>query len=256
VEDGLPVFKPGRRVDDGYAALSVKLLADGRTLAVRPGALARDFTKTGFAGFENVAGVPPNVHWSGGRNNICVVGDDDQSIYRFRGATIENILSFEEQYRGCRTIRLEQNYRSSKNILSAANAVIRNNQGRKGKELWTAGAEGDKVRLHCAMNEHDEAHYVATRILEHYRQGMPWKAHAILYRMNAQSNLLELAFKRNGIPYRIIGGHRFFDRAEVKDMLAYLCTIHNPHDDLRLREGDHIILYSQSRIADAEQIPN
>ncbi len=171
---------------------------------------------------------------AGGYENICVVGDDDQSIYRFRGATIENILSFEDQYKGCRTIRLEQNYRSTKNILAAANAVIRHNQGRKGKELWTAGVTGDPVRLHTAMNEHDEAQYVAGQIMDNYRKGQPWNHHAILYRMNAQSNQLEVAFKRNGIPYRVIGGTRFFDRAEVKDMLAYLCVIANPHDDLRL----------------------
>jgi len=172
---------------------------------------------------------------AGGHKNICVVGDDDQSIYRFRGATIENILNFEDQFKGCRTIRLEQNYRSTKNILAAANAVIKNNRGRKGKELWTAGAEGEKVSLYTAMNEHEEAQYVTNKILSNYRQGRAWKQHAILYRMNAQSNQLELAFKRNGIPYRVIGGHRFFDRAEVKDMLAYLCVIHNHDDDLRLR---------------------
>ena len=171
---------------------------------------------------------------AGGYENICVVGDDDQSIYRFRGATIENILSFEDQYKGCRTIRLEQNYRSTKNILEAANAVIRHNQGRKGKELWTAGNDGDKVRLYTAMNENDEAQYVANQIMEDYRKGQRWNDHAILYRMNAQSNQLEVAFKRNGIPYRVIGGTRFFDRAEVKDMLAYLCAIHNHDDDLRL----------------------
>ncbi len=171
---------------------------------------------------------------AGGYENICVVGDDDQSIYRFRGATIENILSFEDQYRGCRTIRLEQNYRSTKNILAAANAVIRNNQGRKGKELWTAGREGEKVSLYTAMNESDEGRYVAGVILEGYRAGRRWGDHAILYRMNAQSNQLEVALKREGIPYRIIGGTRFFDRAEVKDMLSYLCVIHNHRDDLRL----------------------
>ena len=171
---------------------------------------------------------------AGGRENICVVGDDDQSIYRFRGATIENILSFEDQYKGCRTIRLEQNYRSTKNILDAANAVIRHNQGRKGKELWTAGNEGDKVSLYTAMNENDEARYVADKLMEDYRAGEKWNSHAILYRMNAQSNQLEVAFKRSGIPYRVIGGTRFFDRAEVKDMLAYLCAIQNHADDLRL----------------------
>ena len=171
---------------------------------------------------------------AGKHENICVVGDDDQSIYRFRGATIENILSFENQYKGARVIRLEQNYRSTKTILAASNAVIRNNQGRKGKELWTDHDQGDKVELYTAMNEHDEAQYVASQILEGYRTGRKWKDHAILYRMNAQSNQMEQAMKRNGIPYRIIGGTRFFDRAEVKDMLAYLCVLNNPEDDLRL----------------------
>ena len=171
---------------------------------------------------------------AGGYKNICVVGDDDQSIYRFRGATIENILSFENQYKGARVIRLEQNYRSTKNILEASNAVIKNNEGRKGKELWTQHEEGDKVQCYTAMNEHDEAQYVAAQILAGYSAGRSWKDHAVLYRMNAQSNQIEQAFKRNGIPYRIIGGIRFFDRAEVKDMLAYLSAVNNPGDDLRL----------------------
>ena len=172
---------------------------------------------------------------AGGYENFCVVGDDDQSIYRFRGATIENILSFEKQYRGCRVIRLEQNYRSTRNILGAANAVIRNNQGRKGKELWTEKNGGDKLKLYTAMNENDEAQYVAAQILAGYSQGRQWKDNAVLYRMNAQSNQIENAFKRNGIPYRIFGGTRFFDRAEVKDMVAYLCVLNNPADDLRLQ---------------------
>lgn len=172
---------------------------------------------------------------AGGYENFCVVGDDDQSIYRFRGATIENILSFEQQYKHARVIRLEQNYRSTGNILNAANAVIRNNQGRKGKELWTKAGAGDKLRLHTAMNENDEAQYVAMRIMDNYSKGKQWKDHAILYRMNAQSNQMENACKRHGIPYKIIGGTRFFDRAEVKDMVAYLCVINNPQDDLRLR---------------------
>ena len=172
---------------------------------------------------------------AGGWGNICVVGDDDQSIYRFRGATIENILNFEQQYPGCRTIRLEQNYRSTKNILEVANAVICNNHGRKGKRLWTAVEAGDPVRLYTALDENDEAQYVANVILEDYRKGGRWSDHAVLYRMNAQSNQLEVALKRNGIPYRVIGGTRFFDRAEVKDMLAYLCVVNNRRDDLRLR---------------------
>ena len=171
---------------------------------------------------------------AGGYENFCVVGDDDQSIYRFRGATIENILSFEKQYKGCRVIRLEENYRSTRHILNASNAVIRNNRGRKGKELWTKAPDGEKLHLYSAMNEHDEAQYVAARILEQYSQGRRWKDHAILYRMNAQSNQIENACKRNGIPYRIIGGTRFFDRAEVKDMIAYLAVLNNPGDALRL----------------------
>ncbi len=171
---------------------------------------------------------------AGGYENFCVVGDDDQSIYRFRGATIENILSFEKQYKGARVIRLEENYRSTGHILDAANAVIRNNQGRKGKELWTKAGPGDMLHLYTAMNENDEAQYVANKILEDFSQGKKWKDHAVLYRMNAQSNQLEQAFKRNGVPYRIIGGTRFFDRAEVKDVLAYLAVLDNPEDDLRL----------------------
>ena len=172
---------------------------------------------------------------AGGRKNICVVGDDDQSIYRFRGANIENILSFEKQYAGARTIRLEQNYRSTQNILDAANAVIRHNVGRKGKTLWTENGAGEVVTVKTCFNEGDEANYVVGQIMMNYRRGVNWRDNAVLYRMNAQSNALEYAFKRNGVPYKIIGGTKFFDRAEVKDMLAYLCVINNPTDDLRLR---------------------
>ena len=171
---------------------------------------------------------------AGGWGNICVVGDDDQSIYKFRGATIENILSFEDEYKDCRVIRLEQNYRSTAHILEAANAVIRNNVGRKGKELWTNGDTGETIELYVADNEHDEARYVASKIMSDYGKGGTWSDNAVLYRMNAQSHQLEQAFKRNGIPYRIFGGTGFFDRAEVKDMLAYLCVIASPNDDLRL----------------------
>ncbi len=169
-----------------------------------------------------------------GWGNICVVGDDDQSIYKFRGATIENILSFEEQYKNARTIRLEQNYRSTGHVLNAANHVIANNEGRKGKTLWTKAELGDPLTLFVADNEHSEAQFVAARILEARGAGANFRDHAILYRMNAQSNTLEYMFKRNGIPYRIIGGTRFFDRAEVKDVLAYLCVVQYPEDDLRL----------------------
>ena len=171
---------------------------------------------------------------AGGYENICVVGDDDQSIYRFRGATIENILSFEKQYRGSRTIRLEQNYRSTQSILNAANAVISHNVGRKGKQLWTSNGQGDPITVYEAADEGSEANFVAAKILER-TQGRNMKDFAILYRTNAQSNALEYAMKRNGIPYRVIGGTRFFDRAEIKDMLSYLCVINNRSDTLRLR---------------------
>lgn len=172
---------------------------------------------------------------SGKYQNICVVGDDDQSIYRFRGATIENILNFEKQYTGAKVIRLEQNYRSTKYILAAANAVISHNKGRKGKRLWTDNAQGERIAVYEAYNETEEANYVASKILAGLSRGEHFKDCAVLYRTNAQSNAIELSFKRNGIPYRIIGGTRFFDRAEVKDMLAYLCVINNTSDDLRLR---------------------
>ncbi len=171
---------------------------------------------------------------AGGYENICVVGDDDQSIYRFRGATIENILSFEQQYRGARVIRLEQNYRSTQSILNAANAVIAHNLGRKGKKLWTANGSGDPITVYEAFDEGAEGNFVAGQIISGSK-GRNFKDYAILYRTNAQSNALEFALKRNGIPYRVIGGMRFFDRAEVKDMLSYLCVINNRSDDLRLK---------------------
>ena len=170
---------------------------------------------------------------AGGYENICVVGDDDQSIYRFRGATIENILNFEKQYRGSRVIRLEQNYRSTQSILNAANAVIAHNIGRKGKHLWTANGTGDPITVYEAFDESAEATFVAGQIISRSK-GKGFKNYAVLYRTNAQSNALEFAFKRSGIPYRVIGGMRFFDRAEIKDMLAYLCVINNRTDDLRL----------------------
>ena len=171
---------------------------------------------------------------AGGYENICVVGDDDQSIYKFRGATIENILSFEKQFKGTRVIRLEQNYRSTQAILNAANAVIAHNRGRKGKKLWTENAAGDQITVYEASSETDEANFVTNRIIS-MSKGKNFKDFAVLYRTNAQSNAVENSFKRSGIPYRIIGGTRFFDRAEVKDMLAYLCVINNRADELRLQ---------------------
>ena len=164
-----------------------------------------------------------------------MVGDDDQSIYRFRGANIENILNFEKQYQNARTIRLEQNYRSTQNILDGANAVIQNNTGRKGKTLWTDNGSGDTITVKTTFNESDEANYVVGDILMGMNRGRHFRETAVLYRMNAQSNALEYAMKRNGIPYKVVGGMKFFDRAEVKDMLSYLCVLNNPLDDLRLR---------------------
>lgn len=172
---------------------------------------------------------------AGGYENICVVGDDDQSIYKFRGATITNILEFEGQYKNATTIRLEQNYRSTQNILSAANGLIRNNARRKGKELWTDNGDGAKIRFHRSDTQEGEAEYVARMITEGVADGKHFSDYAILYRNHLLSNSIESAFKRNGVPYRIVSGLRFFDRAEVKDMLAYLWVIANPTDNLRLR---------------------
>lgn len=166
--------------------------------------------------------------------NICVVGDDDQSIYKFRGATIENILSFENTFKGAKMIRLEQNYRSTQNILNAANGVISNNTMRKGKTLWTENAVGDKIEVHTSDSERDEAQFIAKTILDGVADGRKFSDFAILYRMNAQSNSIEQALSRSGIPHRVIGGRRFYDREEIRDMVAYLQDINNPHDDVRL----------------------
>ena len=167
--------------------------------------------------------------------NICVVGDDDQSIYRFRGATIENILSFEDQYANSKVIRLEQNYRSTGNILNAANEVIRHNVGRKGKTLWTDYGDGDKIEIFTAFDERDEAKFVAETILEDVKNGGKFSENAVLYRMNAQSAAIEYAFARSGIAYSVIGGNRFYDREEIRDVLAYLQVINNRNDNLRLK---------------------
>ena len=172
---------------------------------------------------------------TGPKKNICVVGDDDQSIYRFRGATIENILNFERVYPGTKTIRLEQNYRSTSNILNAANCVIQHNTERKGKTLWTQNGEGDKVQVYTAENEQDEASHIADIIGQHLREGGHLADHAVLYRMNAQSAPLESYFTRAGIPHKIVGGQRFNDRKEVKDIHSYMSIVANPRDDVRLR---------------------
>ena len=172
---------------------------------------------------------------TGPEKNICVVGDDDQSIYRFRGATIENILNFERIYLGTKTIRLEQNYRSTSNILNAANCVIQHNTERKGKTLWTKNGEGDKVHVYTAENEQDEAMHIADVIGQHLKAGGHLADHAVLYRMNAQSAPIESYFTRAGIPHKIVGGQRFNDRKEVKDIHSYMSIVANPRDDVRLR---------------------
>lgn len=170
-----------------------------------------------------------------GYRNICVVGDDDQSIYKFRGATIENILSFENQYEDTKVIRLEQNYRSTSVILDAANAVIKNNKGRKGKTLWTEKDGGDKIKVKVLTDERDEGRYVADEILNGVAMGRKFSDFAVLYRTNAQSSSIERALVYNAVPYKVIGGHRFYERKEVKDILAYLSVIANPADTVRLR---------------------
>ncbi len=166
--------------------------------------------------------------------NLCVVGDDDQSIYRFRGATIENILQFEDQFTGCRVIRLEQNYRSTGNILDAANQVIAENKNRKGKRLWTNNPRGEKIWNVVVDRENDEGRYIADTILDNVKNGRMYKDHVVLYRANAQSNAIESVLLKSGIPYRIFGGHRFYDSLEIRDAVAYLKLLHNTADNVSL----------------------
>ncbi len=172
---------------------------------------------------------------SGGYRNLMVVGDDDQSIYRFRGATIENILSFDKTFPDAKVIKLEQNYRSTEKILKAANGVISNNVGRKGKELWTAKAGGDPIRLRKLSTQNEEGVFISEKIQQICRkEGKKFSDFAVLYRMNAQSNSIEKVFAKSGIPYRVIGGTRFYERKEIKDVMAYLCLVQNPNDNVRL----------------------
>ncbi len=186
---------------------------------------------------------------SGGHENLMVVGDDDQSIYKFRGATIENILHFDERVSGTRIIKLEENYRSTANILNAANDVIRNNFGRRGKELWTNRDEGKKVFVKQFETQNDEARFIANKIMElMIREKKKYGDFAVLYRTNAQSNAVEAVLARSGVPYRVIGGHRFYDRKEVKDILAYLNVVSNTGDNLRL---ERIINEPKRKIGEA-----
>jgi len=171
-----------------------------------------------------------------GYRNLCVVGDDDQSIYGWRGANIRNILDFEKEFDNCKVIKLEQNYRSTQVILDAANSVIKNNSARKSKKLWTENPEGSRISCYEGNNEHEEAFFVADEIKRLVsREGKGYKDIAILYRINAQSRVLEEMFMREGIPYRIFGGLRFYDRKEIKDVIAYLRLIQNSSDDIALK---------------------
>ncbi len=183
----------------------------------------------------NYAQLELTLLLSAKHKNIMVVGDDDQSIYKFRGAVIENILTFDKNYDETSVIKLEENYRSTKTILNAANNVISHNDGRMGKTLWTNGAEGDKIVIKCLGNQNDEGRFIADAVSRGVKAGASFKDYAVLYRMNSQSRSVEQAFAKSGIPYRMLGGMRFFDRMEVKDIIAYLALINNPNDDLRLR---------------------
>ena len=180
--------------------------------------------------------------------NICVVGDDDQSIYGWRGADIRNILDFEKDFPGAKVIRLEQNYRSTSNILDAANAVIENNQGRKSKKLWTDNGRGDRIETFTADSERDEAHFICRKIMEGVRNGMNYGDFAVLYRMNAQSRIPETTMVNYGIPNKVYGGQRFYERKEIKDIMAYLRLIYNPFDDIALKR---IINVPKRSIGDA-----
>lgn len=168
--------------------------------------------------------------------NICVVGDDDQSIYGWRGANMQNILDFEKHFHGCRVIKLEQNYRSTERILDAANNVIKNNYGRKPKLLWTKNLTGEPVYVYKAFDERDEADFTAGMVRNAVARGdNNYGDFAVLYRINAQSRVFEDSFMKMGIPYRIIGAHKFYDRKEIKDIIAYLRVVNNPHDDISLK---------------------
>ncbi|WP_094548376.1 DNA helicase PcrA [Petroclostridium xylanilyticum] len=191
--------------------------------------------------------------------NLCVVGDDDQSIYKFRGANIRNILDFEKEFKDATSIKLEQNYRSTKNILNAANHVIKNNYGRKGKNLWTQNETGDMIRLFGAENEHEEGLFIAQEIEKlRGQKGRKYSDFAVLYRMNAQSRVIEDMLLREAIPYRVLGGLRFYDRKEIKDLIAYLRVIQNPMDNISLKRiiNEPKRGIGKTTIENAEEIAN
>ena len=192
--------------------------------------LIDEFQDTNYAQFELATLL------SGGTGNLMVVGDDDQSIYKFRGATVENILTFDEKIKNAAVIKLEENYRSTDNILGAANSVIRHNFGRRGKELRSSRGEGEKIFVKRVETQNDEAKFIINKIMElMVREKRKYSDFAVLYRVNAQSGSLESVFAKSGVPYRLLGGMRFFERKEVKDIIAYLSVVANENDNLRLR---------------------
>ena len=205
--------------------------------------LVDEFQDTNFAQFELA------LLLSGGSGNLMVVGDDDQSIYKFRGATIENILHFDEKLPGTKIVKLEENYRSTEHILNAANSVIRHNFGRRGKTLWSKKGEGNKVVVRQFENQNEESRYIVNKIMElMIREKRKYGDFAVLYRTNAQSLVIENTLVKSGLPYRVIGGHKFFERKEIKDILAYLSVINNPSDNLRL---ERIINEPKRKIGEA-----
>ena len=205
--------------------------------------LVDEFQDTNFAQFELA------LLLAGGYDNLMVVGDDDQSIYKFRGATIENILHFDEKIPGTKIVKLEENYRSTENILNAANSVIRNNFGRRGKELWSKKGSGEKIVVKQFENQNEESRYIANKLMElMIRERRKYGDFAVLYRTNAQSNAIESVLVRSGIPYRVVGGHKFYERKEIKDILAYLSVVNNPSDNLRL---ERIINEPKRKIGEA-----
>ena len=192
--------------------------------------LVDEYQDTNYAQYMLVSLLSANFR------NLCVVGDDDQSIYSFRGADIRNILEFEKDFDDAKVVKLEQNYRSTGTILDAANNVIKINRGRKSKKLWTMNEKGEVIQYYEASDERDEAFFITREIERLVREeGRKHSDFALLYRIHAQSRALEEAFMREGIPYRVFGGLRFYDRKEIKDIIAYLRLIQNPSDDIALK---------------------
>lgn len=217
---------------DDLIALTVKLFQQNKAILQKyqnyyKYIMVDEYQDTNIAQYQLVSLL------AGDDGNICVVGDDDQSIYKFRGATVENILNFEKHFKNSTVIRLEQNYRSTSNILDAANAVIKNNPKRKEKVLWSDFGKGEKIQVYRFLDDQRESFFVADTILNGIRDGQTYSDFALLYRTNSQSRGFELTLAKAGIPYRMVGGVRFYERKEIKDIVAYLSVINNPYDFIR-----------------------